>query len=177
MEGGVLNSTAYASYANYFVKFIQAYQAQGIPIYAVTVQNEPLYQPVGYPGMSFPAAQEATFIANYLAPAFTQNHITTKILGYDHNWDQPSYPTTLLSDPQTNAALGGTAWHCYGGQTGVQTQVHDAYPTQGTYETECSGGQWEMNNGLPGTANLVTTVARNWGQTVVRWGLALDPNG
>ena len=177
MEGGTLNPGAYTPYANYFVKFIQAYQAQGIPIYAVTAQNEPLYQPVGYPGMSFPANQEANFIANYLAPAFAANHITTKILGYDHNWDTPSYPTTLLSDANTNAALAGTAWHCYAGAVEAQTQVHNAYPNKDTYETECSGGQWEGNNGLAGTTNLLIGATRNWSKSVVRWGLALDPNG
>ena len=52
MDGGALNSSAYPAYANYFVKFIQVYKAQGIPIYAVTPQNEPLYVPNGYPGMS-----------------------------------------------------------------------------------------------------------------------------
>ena len=177
MEGGTLNTDAYTPYANYFVKFIQAYQAQGIPIYAVTVQNEPLYQPVGYPGMSFPADQEATFIANYLAPAFAANHITTKILGYDHNWDTPAYPTTLLSNASTSAALTGTAWHCYAGAVEAQTQVHNAYPTKDTYETECAGGQWEENNGLPGTTNLLISATRNWSRSVVRWGMALDPNG
>ncbi|MDQ2903005.1 MAG: discoidin domain-containing protein [Chloroflexota bacterium] len=177
MEGGTLNADAYTPYANYFVKFIQAYQAQGIPVYAVTVQNEPLYQPVGYPGMSFPADQEANFIAHYLAPAFAANHITTKILGYDHNWDTPSYPTTLLSDASTNAALAGTAWHCYAGAVEAQTQVHNAYPNKDTYETECAGGQWELNNGLPGTTNLLIGTTRNWSKSVVRWGLALDPNG
>jgi glucosylceramidase len=177
MEGGTLNTDVYASYADYFVKFIQAYQAQGIPVYAVTVQNEPLYQPVGYPGMSMPADQEANFIKNDLAPAFAANHITTKILGYDHNWDQPGYPTTLLSDANTNAALAGTAWHCYAGATEVQTQVHNAYPSKDTYETECAGGQWEANNGLPGTVNLLISATRNWSKSVVRWGMALDPNG
>ena len=177
MEGGTLNTDAYTAYANYFVKYIQAYEAQGLPIYAVTVQNEPLYQPVGYPGMSMPADQESTFIKNYLAPAFSANHITTRILGYDHNWDQPGYPTTLLSDPATNAALAGTAWHCYAGAVEAQTQVHNAFPTKDTYETECAGGQWEENNGLPGTTNLLIGATRNWSKTVVRWGLALDPNG
>ena len=177
MEGGTLNAAAYAPYANYFVKFIQAYQAQGIPIYAVTVENEPLYQPVGYPGMSFPADQEANFIATYLAPAFAQNHITTKILGYDHNWDAPSYPTTLLSNASANAALAGTAWHCYAGAVEAQSQVSQAYPNKDTYETECAGGQWEGNNGLPGTVNLVIGAIRNQSKSVVRWGLALDPNG
>ncbi len=177
MEGGTLNPDSYVPYANYFVKYIQAYQAQGVPIYAVTAQNEPLYQPVGYPGMSFPAEQEANFIANNLAPAFAANHITTKILGYDHNWDTPAYPTTLLSNASTNAALAGTAWHCYAGAAEAQTQVHNAYPTKDTYETECSGGQWEKNNGLPGTTNLLISATRNWSKSVVRWGLALDPNG
>jgi glucosylceramidase len=177
MEGGTLNTDAYEAYANYFVEFIQAYKAQGIPVYAVTVQNEPLNVPVGYPGMSFPADQEATFIANYLAPAFTANHITTKILGYDHNWDQPAYPTTLLSDASTNAALAGTAWHCYAGAVEAQTQVYNAYPEKDVYETECSGGQWEENNGLPGTTNLLISATRNWSKSVVRWGMALDPNG
>lgn len=177
MEGGTLNADAYAPYANYFVKFIQAYQAQGIPVYAVTAQNEPLYQPVGYPGMSMPADQEANFIANYLAPAFAQNHITTKILGYDHNWDVPGYPTTLLSNASTNAALAGTAWHCYAGAVEAQTQVQNAYPGKDTYETECAGGQWEGNNGLAGTTNLLVGATRNWAKTVVRWGIALDPNG
>jgi glucosylceramidase len=177
MEGGTLNPSAYGPYANYFVKFIQAYQAQGIPIYAVTVQNEPLYQPVGYPGMSFPADQEANFIANYLEPAFAANHITTRILGYDHNWDTPSYPTTLLSNAGADAALAGTAWHCYAGAVEAQTQVYNAYPDKDTYETECSGGTWEGNNGLAGTANLLIGATRNWSKTVVRWGLALDPDG
>jgi glucosylceramidase len=177
MEGGTLKTDAYGPFANYFVKFIQAYQAEGIPIYAVSVQNEPLYVPVGYPGMSLPADQEATFIKNYLAPAFAQNHIASKILGYDHNWDQPGYPASLLGDAATNAALAGTAWHCYGGAAEAQTQVHKAYPDKETYETECSGGQWEQNNGLPGTTNLVVTATRNWSKSIVRWGLALDPDG
>ncbi|MBA2286614.1 MAG: glucosylceramidase, partial [Ktedonobacteraceae bacterium] len=177
MEGGTLNTAAYTAYATYFVKFIQAYQAQGIPIFAVTPQNEPLYQPVGYPGMSFPADQEANFIAHYLAPAFAAAHISTQILGYDHNWDTPSYPTTLLSDANTRAALAGTAWHCYAGAVEAQTVVHNAYPDKATYETECSGGQWEENNGLPGTTNLLIGAIRNWSSSVVRWGLALDPNG
>jgi len=90
MEGGTLNSSAYAAYANYFVKFIQAYKAQGIPIYAVTPQNEPLYVPNGYPGMSFPADQETNFIKNNLGPAFVRNGISTKFLA-----------TTIIGTVQT----------------------------------------------------------------------------
>ena len=177
MDGGTLNSSAYAAYANYFVKFIQAYKAQGIPIYAVTPQNEPLYVPNGYPGMSFPADQETSFIKNNLGPAFVRNGINTKILGYDHNWDRPDYPMTILQDKTANAYTAGIVWHCYGGTVDAQTQVHNLYPNKETYETECSGGQWEGDNGLPGTMNLLIGVVRNWGKSVLRWGMALDPDG
>ncbi|GER90093.1 glucosylceramidase [Dictyobacter vulcani] len=177
MEGGTLNASAYSAYANYFVKYVQAYQAQGLPIYAITPQNEPLYVPNGYPGMSFPADQQTNFIKNNLGPAFAQNGITTKILGYDHNWDQTGYPTTILSDSTANSYTAGTAWHCYGGSVDAQTTVHNSYPNKDTWETECSGGAWENSNGFPNTMSLLIGVVRNWGKSVVRWGMVLDPNG
>ncbi|GHO65182.1 hypothetical protein KSC_040740 [Ktedonobacter sp. SOSP1-52] len=177
MEGGTLNTSAYSAYANYFVKYIQAYQAQGLPIYAITPQNEPLYVPNGYPGMSFPASDETNFIKNTLGPAFASNGITTKILGYDHNWDQPGYPTTILNDSTANPYTAGTAWHCYGGTVDAQTAVHNSFPNKDTWETECSGGSWENSNGFPNTMSLLIGVVRNWGKSVVRWGMVLDPNG
>ncbi len=179
MEGGTLNSSAYDAYANYFVKFIQAYQAQGIPIYAVSPQNEPLYTPAGYPGMSMPATTQRDFIKNNLGPAFNTNGITTKILGYDHNWDRPDYPETILSDSTANSYTAGTAWHCYGGTVDAQTTVHNLYPNKDTYETECSGGTWEgpnWTNGFQNTIELLINTTRNWSKSVVRWGLALDTN-
>jgi glucosylceramidase len=177
MEGGTLNPSDYTIYANYFVKYVQAYQAQGLPIYAVTPQNEPLYEPNGYPGMSFPANEETTFIQNNLGPAFASHGIKTKILGYDHNWDQPDYPETLLSDSTASAFTAGTAWHCYGGSVDAQTAVHHAFPNKDTWETECSGGAWEKTNGFSNTISLVISVVRNWSKSVVRWGMVLDPYG
>jgi glucosylceramidase len=179
MEGGTLNSNAYVAYANYFVKFIQAYQALGLPIYAISPQNEPLYVPTGYPGMSMPATTERDFIKNYLGPAFSSNGITTNILGYDHNWDQPGYPETILSDSTASSYTSGVAWHCYAGTVDAQTTVHNLYPSKDTYETECSGGTWEGSNwpnGFQNTMELLINTTRNWSKTVVRWGLALDTN-
>jgi glucosylceramidase len=175
MEKGTLNSSAYTAYANYFVKYIQAYQAQGLPIYAVTLQNEPLYQPDGYPGMSFPATDETNFIKNNLGPAFASNGITTKILGYDHNWDQSYYPLTILGDATANKYTAGTAWHCYGGTADAQSQVHNSYPTKDAYLTECSAGT-TWNVGFPNVMDLLINGTRNWAKTIVRWGMALDPN-
>src|SRR5712664_1687501 len=69
MIGGNLKPEAYAPLANYFVKYIQAYQAQGVPVNYITVQNEPLYIPPGYPGTGMAASEQAGFIKNYLGPA------------------------------------------------------------------------------------------------------------
>ncbi|GCE08256.1 hypothetical protein [Dictyobacter aurantiacus] len=105
--------------------------------------------PNGYPGMSFPASDETNFIKNNLGPTFAQNGITTKILGYDHNWDQPGYPTIILSDASASSYTAGTAWHCYGGTVDAQTTVHNSFPNKDAWETECSGGTWENSNGFP----------------------------
>jgi O-glycosyl hydrolase len=115
-----------------------AYAAAGIPVSLVTPQNEPDNDPGNYPGMKWPAGDEATFINSYLGPAIQNAGPSTKILGYDHNWDDPGYPTTVLANAGNYTA--GTAWHCYSDPDGVsaQTQVHNAYPNKDTYFTECS---------------------------------------
>ncbi len=179
LEQGSLNASAYQVYANYFVKFVQAYQAQGIPIYAITPQNEP-QNDNRMPTMPMTADEETNFIANYLGPTFAQNGISTKILGYDHNWDTPAYPTTILSNATAASYTSGIAWHCYGGTADEMTTFHNSYPSKDTYETECSGGTWHGSvwpNEFQDTMELLINSTRNWSKTVTLWGLALDPNG
>src|SRR6267378_898744 len=128
MIGGNLKPEAYSPLANYFVKFIQAYQAQGVTVNYLTVQNEPLYIPPGYPGMGMAASEQANFIKNNLGPALAANHLSTNILAYDHNWDAPNYPGAVLADVGAARYISGVAWHWYGGDVGAQTTVHNAFP-------------------------------------------------
>lgn len=72
----------------------------------MTLQNEPHYKPPDYPGMRWGATEEADFVKNHLEPAFAANGITTKIVVWDHNWDEPSYPITVLNDPMAKASTG-----------------------------------------------------------------------
>ncbi len=179
LQQGKLNSSDFQVYAQYFVDFIKAYQAQGIPIYAVTPQNEPENDNV-MPTMLMSASDETNFIANYLGPALARNGLTTRILGYDHNWNDPGYPTTILNNATARSYTSGTAWHCYGGDASAMGSFHSAFPTKDIYETECSGGSWEGSNwpnGFQNTMELGINSARNWSKTVMRWNLALDPNG
>ncbi len=178
LDGGNFLTQYDSTYANYFVKAIQAYQSQSpaIPIYAVTPQNEPLYGTTMYPSVYLPADQENTFVKSYLGPALaTAGLTTTKILAYDHNWDTPSYPETLLGDSATNPYVAGTAWHRYGGDVAAQTQVHNDYPSKDTYYTECS-----TDNSLSFTSvfnTCVINVLRNWSRTTVFYNIAAEQNG
>ena len=174
MVGGTLSPTAYGPLAAYFAKFLAAYAAAGVPVRYVTPQNEPLYVPSGYPGMSLPAAAENTFIRDYLGPALRAHHLDTGILGYDHNWDVVSYPESLYANP----SVAGTAWHCYAGDVLAQAVSHNDYPNEPVYQTECSGGDWEgdAQAGFAASVGLVINATRNWARGVIRWNLALDQN-
>ena len=189
----------YDAYSQYFVKFIQAYQRAGVPIYAVTLQNEPQNRnPNAYPGMDMPVAQEAKLV-DALGPALQRAGLHTKLLGYDHNWSE--HPNDIASTPpgedpevdypfdllRSDAAqwLAGTAFHCYSGDQTRQTDLHKAFPDKEIWFTECSGSHGPtdppaqvFSDTLKWHArNLVLGVTRNWGQSVVNWNLALDPSG
>ncbi|GAE09335.1 putative glycosyl hydrolase [Paenibacillus sp. JCM 10914] len=114
MIGGELKPEYYSVYANYFVRYIQGYAAHGLPMYAVTPQNEALYSPGHYPGMIMLPEVQGEFIRDHLKPQFVKHGINTKILCYDHNWDKPDYPLTVLD--QADDAVDGVAWHWYGGK-------------------------------------------------------------
>ena len=183
MVGGSLNASNYQAYANYLVKFAQAYQAAGVPVALLTPQNEPEYSPSNYPGSTFTASQETSLIGGNLGPALASSGLGTKIIGYDHNWNDPSFPETILGNSTASQYTAGTAWHCYSGDPSAQSTVHNAYPGKDTYFTECSGSQssnpantfadsldWQ-------TENLIIGATRNWAKTVATWNVALNPSG
>src|SRR6266850_1256849 len=178
MIGGNLKPDAYAPFANYFVKYIQAYEAQGVTVNYITVQNEPLFIPTGYPGMGMPASDQASFIKNNLGPALAANRLNTKILAYDHNWDVPNYPRTVFADASAAQYVSGVAWHWYGGDVNAQTPVHNEYPGKDAFITEASGGTWQGGdaNSFRDALNLVINGSRNWARGVVLWNMALDTN-
>jgi glucosylceramidase len=177
MIGGALLPAMYAPFANYFVKYIQAYQALGLPTHYVSLQNEPLYVPADYPGMSMDAATQLTVLRDYLLPTFASNNITTKVLVYDHNWDRPDYPTTVFSDPTVRGSsqVAGTAWHGYGGTPGVMLSLANQFSGKGNYEMEHSGGTW-VGDQVRSDFEEIIHVMRSWGRTYVKWSLALDQN-
>lgn len=175
MNGGTLNASAYGAFALYFAKTIKAYEAAGVPIYALTMQNEPLNPTPGYPSMSFPAANQATFLRDNLGPTLAAQGLKTKVLGYDHNWDAPDYVSTLYADSVAKGYLAGSAWHFYGGDVHTMNDIHAAYPDKDVYFTEGSSGTWIPDLFDANITNEIN-IFRNWAKTYTDWNIALDEN-
>jgi len=180
VDQGWLQAQYYSTYAQYFVKFIQAYQAQGVHVDYVSAQNEPTCCGPGttYASMNWNGSGLDYFSVNNLLPAFHAAGIPSKLLVLDYNWGNYN---DLGSVPMADATLrgdslfGGIAWHGYGGDVSLQTTVHNQYPGTDAFDTEHSGGTWIANQQNEDMHNIID-YTRNWGRTVTKWSLAVDQN-
>lgn len=174
-EGGSLNTAYYTTYAQYFVKYIQAMAAQGITINAITCQNEPL-NAYNTPAMTMQSGEETNFIKNNLGPAFQSAGIKAKIIAYDHNCDHPEYPEAVLADATANPFVDGSAFHLYAGDISALSAVHNAYPNKNLYFTEqatFSTGSFSGDLNWHVT-NVIVGATRNWSRNALEWNLASD---
>jgi glucosylceramidase len=174
---GWLQSQYYGLYGEYFARYIQAYEAQGLHIDYVSPQNEPTCC-AGYPSMLWNTAGLQYFIKSALWPAFRSAGITTKTLVLDWNWDAyNTWAAPLLGDTaiRNDPLFGGIAWHGYGGDVSTQTTVHNQYPQVNAYATEHSGGTWIADQQTEDMNNLID-YTRNWDRSWVKWSLAVDQN-
>ncbi len=179
MIQGQLKPEFYPVYADYFRRYIESAAAQGVPTDYLSIQNEPDFEPDSYPGMRWAPEDRAAFVGQHLGPRLRDAGISTKILDWDHNWDLPQQPLTVLADERARPFIAGVAWHCYGGGVSAQSQVRDAWPDKDVFFTECSGGEW-----APGFADsftwmmktLIIGSTKHWARGVLMWNLALDEN-
>jgi glucosylceramidase len=149
----------YPAFASYLVKSIQGYQAAGVPVWALSVQNEPLAAQTNYSAMLMLANEQTVFFGEALGPALAAAGLKPKVMAYDHNWDRPDYPETVLKDPKAGALAAGTAWHHYAGNPSAMTRFHDEFPQKDEWVTEASGGTWQKGIGQTGlgkTGNIYT---------------------
>jgi len=186
---GSLNPAHYETYAQYFVRFVQAFAAEGIPIYAVTPQNEPLNRG-NCASLYMPWAEEAAFV-NKLAPAFAHAGITTKIYCFDHNYnydniaDQQDYPINFYNalDPNMDGRelVVGSAWHDYGGSVTELDDINRKAPDKEVIFTETSIGTWNDGRNLSARLltdmkNLVYNTVTRRSKAVMVWNFMLDLN-
>lgn len=169
---GRLKPEAYGPLAQYFVRFIEAYRAAGIPIWAVTPQNEPTQPTADYPGMLMSANEEATFVRDYLAPALRAAHLDdVRIFGYDYVYlTSEAYIPPLMDGAAGD--IDGLAFHCYFGQPESMSTAHSLYPGKEIIEDECSTGISKLS-----PIQVLVRSVNNWASTVQMWNFALDPAG
>ncbi|MFP7492416.1 glycoside hydrolase family 30 beta sandwich domain-containing protein [Terribacillus saccharophilus] len=169
----------YKIYADYFVRYLQAYQSEGLEIDLLSVQNEPLFATAAYPSMTMSAQEQQYFIQNFLGPKMREAGLQTSILGYDHNWENSSeYAETVLEGAYDYTA--GTAFHCYAGNPEAADNLQLDHPEKGIYFTECSGGAWgeDFGDNLSWLMDQVIIGAtKHYAKTVLLWNLALDESG
>lgn len=176
---GQLDPAHYGDFARYLVSYTKVMGRAGVKIDYLTIQNEPHFEPKDYPGMRVEPAERAAFVGGHLGPLMDRETPKTKLLDWDHNWDEPQSPTAVLSDANAARFIDGVAWHCYAGEVAAQSPVHDAFPTKETWMTECSAGTWSgpWRDGFAWSLrNLVIGAVRNHARGSIMWNLALDEN-
>ena len=143
LKGGKLLPEFYQSWANYYVKFINSYQKEGIPVWGLTIQNEPMATQK-WESCIFTAENERDFLKNYLGPTFKRSGLgDKKISVWDHNRDLLSQrASTILDDPEASKYVWGIGFHWYESWSGGEQmyenvgKVHEMYPNKNLLFTE-----------------------------------------
>lgn len=143
LQGGKLLKKYYDAWANYFVKFVKAYEAEGIPVWGVTIQNEPMAKQT-WESCIYTAEEERDFLKYHLGPAFHNSGLSDKkIVMWDHNRDLIfQRASTYFADPEVQKYAWGIGFHWYedwsGGVPVFENirRVQEAFPEKHLLFTE-----------------------------------------
>ena len=137
MLGGSLKPKNFPAYAKYLVKFLQSYQAEGVPVDAISPQNEVDTDQDGrMPACVWAQEHEIVFVSQHLGPALEQNKIPAKIWILDHNFNLWGRVMNELENPLVSRYVDGVAWHPYVGLVTAVSRVHAQFPDKNMYWTE-----------------------------------------
>lgn len=178
--GGSMQKKYFAAYAQYFVKFLQGYKQAGVPISAITSQNEvDTGQDGRMPACLWGQEYEIGFVRDFLGKALLDAGLDTKIWILDHNYDLWGRVLDELSDPGLARWVDGVAWHGYMGSPAAMTRVHSAYPSKHMYWTEggpdISDPQYALD--WAKWSSSFSGILKNWARCIVSWNLLLDEHG
>lgn len=142
LRGGKLKPEFYQPWANYFVKFVKAYEREGIPIWGVSIQNEPMATQK-WESCIFSAEEERDFLKNHLGPTLKKQLADKKIIVWDHNRDLIyQRARTILTDPKAAQYVWGVGYHWYEPWSGGEPMfdnvklVREAFPDKHLIFTE-----------------------------------------
>lgn len=189
LQGGKLLPAFYQSWANYYAKFIKAYEAEGMPVWGLTIQNEPMAVQT-WESCVYTAEEERDFLKNYLGPTLEKEGLGDKnIVVWDHNRDLISHrANTIFGDPDAAKYAWGIGFHWYEPWAGGEpmwnnlSNVKESFPdkellfTEGCVEGFTQEGYQRWTN------------AERYGRSIINdfncgtvgwtdWNILLDHNG
>jgi glucosylceramidase len=189
LHGGKLKDEFKQSWANYYVKFIKTYETQGIPVWGLSVQNEPMAKQT-WESCLYTAEDERDFIKNNLGPTLAKDGLSNKkLICWDHNRDLIyQRASTILSDPQAAKYVWGIGYHWYETWTGSAMQfdnvarVHETFPSKNLLFTEGCAESFtasRINEWIWGERYGTSMVHdfNNGNVAWTDWNILLDENG
>jgi glucosylceramidase len=176
LHGGKLKPEYFQTWADYFVKYVKAYEKEGIPIWGLTVQNEPMAVQV-WESCIFTAEEERNFVKDYLGPTLKENGLSDlKLMIWDHNRGiMYQRAEVVYDDPEASQYVYGMAFHYYIGDHFDNVRiVHDAFPDKKLIYSEAGiNGDWE--SGVRIAKNMIMDL-NNWTSAWTYWNFLLDEN-
>ncbi|WP_342746087.1 glycoside hydrolase family 30 protein [Paenibacillus donghaensis] len=181
-NGGKLRPEYREAWAMYYTKFIRAYEAEGVPIWGISVQNEPAAKQT-WDSCEYTAEEERDFVKAYLGPIMEREGLdNVNIVIWDHNRDIiVERASTVLNDPEAAKYVWGTGVHWYVSEDFAQVgQVHELFPdkhllfTEGCQEGGVHLGAWETGERY--ARNMIGDFS-NWMEGYLDWNLVLDETG
>jgi glucosylceramidase len=180
MLGGNMRRQYMPSYANYFLKFLRGYEAEGVPVQAVTIQNEVDTDQDGrMPACIWAQEYEADFVRSHLGPLFEREGIKTKIWLIDHNYNLWGRALGELETPDVRRYSNAIAWHGYLGKPEWIERVHSVYPDVEMYWTEGGPDYVDPHYATNWSewSKTFSGILRNWCRSITAWNFALDEHG
>ena len=191
LKGGKLKKEFYQPWANYYSKFIKAYEKEGIPIWGLSIQNEPMAVQ-RWESCIYTAAEERDFLKYYLGPTLEKDGLgDKKIIIWDHNRDLLfQRASTILNDPEAAKYVWGTGFHWYEDWKDDTpmfknvASVNEAYPDKKLIFTEGCNEGYDLER----LANEDPKLAERYGKSMINdfnngtvawtdWNILLDETG
>jgi glucosylceramidase len=189
LRGGKLLPAFYPSWAQYYAKFIKAYEALDIPIWGLTVQNEPMATQT-WESCIYTAEEERDFLKNHLGPTLKKEGLgEKKIIVWDHNRDLINHRAeVILSDPEAAQYVWGIGFHWYETWTGGEPmfsnldQINESYPDKNLIFTEGCNEKFDSlkYQYWPNAERYGKSMINDFNQGTVAWtdwNLLLDETG
>ncbi len=184
LQGGKLKPEFYQSWADYYIKYIQALEKDTVPVWGLTVQNEPM-STQRWESCIYTATEERDFIKNFLGPALQKNDLSDKkLIAWDHNRDWIyERASTLLNDPEAAKYIWGIGFHWYSeSQFDNLKMVSETFPAKALMLTEGANGDFssqhanDWNLGENYGLNMIHDF-NNGAVAWTDWNILLDENG